>query len=325
MKLFVAGASGAIGRPLVPRLLAAGHVVTGSTRSPEKAEAIRAQGANAVVVDVFDAAALRAVMAEAAPEAVVHELTSLPERFEPRRKDLYDATNRVRSEGTRNLIEGARAAGARRFVCQSIAFSYAPQPGGRARGRGPACAEATPLHEEGDPLFTEAPSPFGEATGAVAHMERAVLDATGMDGLILRYGWFYGPGTYYADDGAMAQDVRRRRFPVVGKGTGVFSFIHVDDAAAATVAAVERGAPGVYNVVDDDPASLREWLPVYARAVGAKPPRRVPLWLARLIAGGFVATMSTTLRGASNAKAKRELGWEPRWTSWREGFRAAPR
>ncbi len=311
MKVFVAGASGAIGRPLVPRLVAAGHEVTGSTRSPEKAEAIRAQGANGVVVDVFDAAALRAVMAEAAPEVVVHELTSLPERFEPRRKDVYDATNRVRSEGTRNLIEGARAAGARRFVCQSIAFSYAPQPGR--------------LHEESDPLFTEAPPPFGEATGAVAHMERAVLDATGMDGLILRYGWFYGPGTYYADDGAMAQDVRRRRFPVVGKGTGVFSFIHVDDAAAATVAAVRRGAPGVYNVVDDDPAPLREWLPVYARAIGAKPPRRVPLWLARLIAGGFVATMSTTLRGASNAKARRELGWEPRWTSWREGFRAAPR
>jgi 2-alkyl-3-oxoalkanoate reductase len=291
--------------------VAAGHEVTGSTRSPEKAEAIGAHGANGVVVDVFDAAALRAVMAEAAPEVVVHELTSLPERFEPRRKDLYDATNRVRTDGTGNLIEGARAAGARRFICQSIAFSYAPQPGR--------------LHEEDDPLFTEAPSPFGEATGAVAHMERAVLDATGMDGLILRYGWFYGPGTYYADDGAMAQDVRRRRFPVVGKGTGIFSFIHVDDAAAATVAAVGRGAPGVYNVVDDDPAPLREWLPVYARAIGAKPPRRVPLWLARLIAGGFVATMSTTLRGASNAKAKRELGWEPRWTSWREGFRAAPR
>jgi nucleoside-diphosphate-sugar epimerase len=156
-------------------------------------------------------------------------------------------------------------------------------------------------------------------------MERAVLDADGMEGLVLRYGWFYGPGTYYANDGAMAADVRRRRFPVVGEGSGVFSFIHVDDAAAATVAAVERGAPGVYNVVDDDPAPMREWLPAYARAIGAKPPRRVPLWLARLIAGGFVATMSTTLGGASNAKAKRELDWAPRWSSWREGFRDAPR
>jgi nucleoside-diphosphate-sugar epimerase len=155
-------------------------------------------------------------------------------------------------------------------------------------------------------------------------MEQAVLDSE-LDGLVLRYGWFYGPGTYYANDGAMAADVRRRRFPVVGEGSGVFSFIHVDDAAAATVAAVERGAPGVYNVVDDDPAPMREWLPAYARAIGAKPPRRVPLWLARLIAGGFVATMSTTLGGASNAKAKRELDWAPRWSSWREGFRVAPR
>jgi 2-alkyl-3-oxoalkanoate reductase len=311
MKVFVAGAGGAIGRPLIPRLVEAGHRVTGTTRSAERGEEIRALGADAVVVDVFDAHVLRTVMAEAAPDVVVHELTSLPERFEPRKKDLYEATNRVRSEGTRNLVEGARAAGARRFVCQSIAFSYAPRTGG--------------LHDEGDPLFVEAPSPFGEATGVVAEMERAVLDADGMEGLVLRYGWFYGPGTYYANDGATAADVRRRRFPVVGEGSGVFSFIHVDDAAAATVAAVERGAPGVYNVVDDDPAPMREWLPAYARAIGAKPPRRVPLWLARLIAGGFVATMSTTLGGASNAKAKRELDWAPRWTSWRDGFRDAPR
>ena len=311
MRVFVAGASGAIGRPLVPRLLAAGHEVTGSTRSPERAEAIRALGADAVTVDVFDGDALHAVMAEAAPDVVVHELTALPERFEPRRKDLYDATNRVRSEGTRNLIAGARAAGARRFVCQSIAFSYAPGPGR--------------LHEEEDPLFLQAPAPFGQATGVIANMERSVLEAGGMDGLVLRYGWFYGPGTYFADEGATAQDVRRRRFPVVGPGSGVFSFIHVDDAATATVAAVERGAPGVYNVVDDDPAPMHEWLPVYAQAIGAKPPRRVPLWLAKLIAGSFVATMSTTLGGASNAKVKRELGWRPHWASWREGFTEAPR
>jgi 2-alkyl-3-oxoalkanoate reductase len=325
VKVFVAGASGAIGRPLVPRLVEAGHRVAGATRSAERAEEIRAMGADGVVVDVFDAQALRAVMAEVAPEVVVHELTSLPERFEPRRKDLYDATNRVRGEGTRNLIEAAHAAGARRFVCQSIAFSYAPRDGGAARGRGPARAGETPLHDEDDPLFVDAPPPFGQAARVVADMERAVLSANSMEGLVLRYGWFYGPATYYANDGAMAADVRRRRFPVVGEGSGVFSFIHVDDAAAATVAAVERGAPGIYNVVDDDPAPMREWLPAYARAIGAKPPRRVPLWLARLIAGGFVATMSTTLGGASNAKAKRELDWAPRWTSWREGFRDAPR
>lgn len=325
MKVFVAGASGAIGRSLVPRLLAAGHEVTGSTRSTERADAIRAQGADAVTVDVFDAEALHAVMAEAAPEVVVHELTALPERFEPRRKDLYDATNRVRSEGTKNLIDGARAAGARRFVCQSIAFSYAPTPGRpRARARaGPRRSDT--LHEEEDPLFLDAPPPFAGATRVIADMERAALEAGGLDGLVLRYGWFYGPGTYYADDGAIAKDVRRRRFPVVGQGSGVFSFIHLDDAATATVAAVERGAPGVYNVVDDDPAPMSAWLPAYAQAIGAKPPRRVPLWLARLIAGGFVATMSTTLRGASNAKAKSELGWNPRWASWREGFEQAPR
>ena len=314
MKVFVAGASGAIGRPLVPRLLAAGHEVTGSTRSPERAEAIRAQGAEAVTVDVFDAETLSAVMAEAAPEVVVHELTALPERFEPRKKDLYDATNRVRSEGTRNLIAGARAAGARRFVCQSIAFSYVPGP-----------RRSDTLHTEEDPLFLDAPPPFAGATRVIEEMERAVLEAGGLDGLVLRYGWFYGPGTYYAGDGTIAQDVRRRRFPVVGEGSGVFSFVHVEDAAAATVAAVERGAPGIYNVVDDDPAPMSEWLPAYALAIGAKPPRRVPLWLAKLIAGGFVATMSTTLGGASNAKAKRELDWQPGWASWREGFTQAPR
>ena len=311
MRVFVAGASGAIGRPLVGRLVAAGHAVTGSTRSPERAKAIRAQGSDAVTVDVYDAGALTAAMTEAAPEVVVHELTSLPERFEPRKKDLYEPTNRVRSEGTRNLIEGARAAGARRFVCQSIAFSYAPG-GGR-------------LHGEGDPLFVDAPQPFGQATRVIADMERAVLQAGGLEALVLRYGWFYGPGTYYADDGATAQDVRKRRFPVVGDGGGVFSFVHVDDAAVATVAAVERGAPGLYNVVDDDPAPLRDWLPAYAQAIGAKPPRRVPVWLARLIAGKFVATMSTTLGGASNEKAKRELDWRPHWASWRKGFAAAPR
>jgi 2-alkyl-3-oxoalkanoate reductase len=311
MRVFVAGASGAIGRPLIASLLAAGHEVTGSTRSPERAEAIRGMGAEAAIVDAFEADALRAAVSEAAPEAVVHELTALPDRFDTRKKDLYDPTNRVRAETTPNLIEAARAAGARRFVCQSVAFSYAPRPDG--------------VHDEEDPLFLEAPPPFGAAVRTISDMERTVLEAPGLQGLVLRYGWFYGPGTYYADDGATAQDVRRRRFPVVGSGSGVFSFIHVDDAARATVAAVERGAPGVYNIVDDEPAPMRDWLPAYARAIGAKPPRRVPLWLARLVAGGAAATLSTTLRGASNAKAKRELGWQPHWSTWREGFRDAPR
>ncbi len=306
MRVFVAGASGAVGRPLVQRLLAAGHEVTGMTRSSASAEAIRAMGARAVLVDAFDREALTEAVGEAEPEVVVHELTSLPERFEPRKKDLYDATNRVRTEGTLNLVNAASDAGARRIVCQSIAFAYAPAGGA--------------LKSEEAPLMTDAAPPFGEALGAVEVMERMVLEADGLDGLVLRYGWFYGPGTYYAADGTLAADVRRRRFPVVGEGSGVFSFLHVDDAADATVAAVERGAPGIYNIVDDEPAPMRAWLPVYAEALGAKPPRRVPLWLARFVAGRLVAELSTTLPGATNAKAKRELRWRPAHPSWRTGF-----
>jgi nucleoside-diphosphate-sugar epimerase len=311
VRVFVAGASGAIGRPLVPLLVAAGHHVTGTTRSQERAEAIRAAGATPAVVDALDAQALREAVTAAAPEVVVHQLTSLPDRFEPRRKDIYDATNRVRREGTRNLLEAARAAGARRFVCQSIAFAYRP-------------AAQPEVMDEQAPLALNAPPPFGEGVRVIDEMERAVVGADGLEGLVLRYGWFYGPGTYYAEDGSMTAEVRRRRFPIIGSGAGLFSFIHTDDAAAATVAAVERGAPGIYNVVDDEPAAQRDWLPAFAQAVGAKPPRRVPVWLARLVAGGM-ATAINVQPGASNAKAKRELGWQPRWASWREGFRDAPR
>jgi 2-alkyl-3-oxoalkanoate reductase len=307
----VAGASGAIGRPLVPMLVAAGHEVTGTTRDERRAEAIRAAGATPTVVDALDAEAVQAAVEAAAPEAVVHELTSLPDRFEPRRKDLYHPTNRLRREGTRNLLDAARAAGARRFVCQSIAFAY--RPGARPE-----------VMDEAAPLALEAPPPFGDGVRAIDEMERAVLDAGGLEGLVLRYGWFYGPGTYYADDGSMASEVRRRRFPVIGSGAGLFSFVHVDDAAAATVAAVERGAPGIYNVVDDEPAAMRDWLPDYAAALGAPRPRRIPVWLARLVAGRM-ATAINVQAGASNAKAKRELGWEPRWPSWRQGFREASR
>ena len=310
MKVFVAGASGAIGRPLVPRLVAAGHEVTGTTRSEPNAEAIEAAGATPAIVDALDADALREAVERAAPEVVLHELTALPERFNPRKRDLYDATNRIRRVGTRNLLDAARAARARRFVCQSIAFAYAP------------AAEPQVMDEEA-PLNLEAPPPFSEGMRVIAEMERAVLDAD-LEGLVLRYGWFYGPGTYYGEGGSMAADVRKRRFPVVGSGSGLFSFIHTDDAADATVAAVERGAPGVYNVVDDEPAALRDWVPAYAEAIGAPPPRRVPVWLARLVAGKMANSMNVQ-PGASNAKAKRELRWEPRWRSWRDGFRDAPR
>jgi nucleoside-diphosphate-sugar epimerase len=311
VRVFVAGASGAIGRPLVPQLVAAGHQVTGTTRSEERAGAIRAAGARAAVCNALDAEALRSAVAEAAPEVVVHQLTALPDRFDPRDKETYAATNRLRAEGTRHLIDAARAAGARRLVWQSIAFAYAP-------GAQPE------VMDEDARLAVGAPQPFGDGVRAIDDMERAVVGAEGLEGIVLRYGWFYGPGTYYADDGSMTADVRRRRFPVIGKGTGLFSFVHVEDAASATVAAVERGAPGMYNVVDDDPAPQREWLPVFADAIGAKKPLRVPVWVARLVVGK-IATVAGVQPGASNAKAKRELGWEPRWPSWREGFRDAPR
>jgi nucleoside-diphosphate-sugar epimerase len=308
VRVFVAGASGAIGRPLLPLLVAAGHEVTGTTRAPERAGQIDAAGATATVVDALDADALRAAVEQARPEVVIHQLTSLPYRFNPRKKGIYDDTNRVRGEGTRNLLAAARAAGARRFICQSVAFAYAPGP-------------QPEVKVEDDPLALDAPPPFGEGVRVIDSMERSVLDA---DGLVLRYGWFYGPGTYYGDGGSMAADVRRRRFPIVGSGAGLFSFVHVDDAAAATAIAVERGAAGVYNVVDDEPAALRDWLPAYAESIGAPRPRSVPVWLARLVAGK-VATAAGVQPGASNAKAKRELDWQPRWSSWRQGFREAPR
>jgi 2-alkyl-3-oxoalkanoate reductase len=310
MRVFVAGASGAVGRPLVPRLVAAGHEVTGMTRSEERAQDVRAAGADAAVVDVFDADALRAAMTEAAPEVVIHELTDLPPRMNFRKKDLYVGTNRVRTEGTRNLIRAAQASGARRFLSQSIAFAYRPDGG--------------PVKSEDDPLLDDAPPPFSSGVEALHEMEEMVLGTEGLDGLVLRYGFFYGPGTHYdAADGTITADVRKRRLPIVGAGTGVFSFIHVDDAADATVAAVERGSPGIYNIVDDEPAPVREWVPVLAQAAGAKPPRRVPAWLARLVAGRQAADFALELRGASNEKAKRELGWQPAHPSWRSGFAEA--
>jgi 2-alkyl-3-oxoalkanoate reductase len=303
VRVFVAGASGAIGRPLVPKLVAAGHEVTGTTRSAASAEAIRAAGARAALLDVLDADALTAAVREAGAEAVIHQLTALPDRLDFRDPKLYDATNRLRGEGTRNLLDAAQAVGARRFVSQSIAFMYAPA--------------GEMVKTEDDPLIGDAPPPFGAGVRTLREMERSVVEA---GGVVLRYGFFYGPGTHYGPAGSLTADVRRRRLPVVGKGTGVTSFIHVDDAADATVAALERGAPGAYNVTDDEPAPMREWVPVFAAAAGAKRPLRVPVWLARLVAGKAVAMFATELRGASNAKAKRELGWAPAHPSWRTGL-----
>jgi 2-alkyl-3-oxoalkanoate reductase len=306
MKVFVAGASGAIGRPLVRQLLAAGHEVTGMTRREENAEAIRAAGAKAVVCDVFDAAGLENAVRAAAPEVVIHELTALPPRLDPKSSDALAPTNRLRSEGTRNLIAAAKLAGASRLIAQSVAFFYVP--------------EGDWVKSEDAPAFGEAPGPFGEAGRALTDLERQVTGAEGLEGVVLRYGWFYGPGTSYDREGSQTEDFHKRRMPIVGKGAGTFSFVQVEDAASATVAAVERGEPGVYNVVDDEPAAMSEWVPVFAGVVGAKKPRRVSVWLARLVAGSAAVGMAMELRGASNAKAKRELGWQPRYPSWRQGF-----
>ena len=305
MKVFIAGASGAIGRPLVRQLVDAGHEVTGTTRREERAEEIRSAGATGVVCDALDAEALRAALVAAAPEVAVHALTAIPERFDWK-ADPLAATNRLRVEGTRNFLAAAEAAGARRVIVESVAFLYAP------RGDW--------VKDEEAELFVDAAPPFGAAVDALTSLERQVGEAAGLEGVILRFGNLYGPGTMFAAHGSQADDARRRRLPIVGGGAGVFSFIHVEDAAAAIVAAIERGAPGAYNIVDDEPAPMREWVPAYTEALGAPSPRRVPLWLASLVVGRSVAANAVEVRGASNAKAKRELGWQPRYASWRQGF-----
>jgi nucleoside-diphosphate-sugar epimerase len=305
MKVFVAGASGAIGKPLVGRLIEAGHEVTGMTRNQRRAEEITAAGGVGVVCDVFDEEGLERALRAAEPEVVVHALTALPDRLDTR-KNFLAATNRIRTEGTDNLLSAARAAGARRVVAESVAFLY--EPG----GSGP--------NVEDDPMARSAPGFFSEAVAALEHLEASVRGQEGIEGVVLRIGWLYGPGTHLGADGTQAEDVRRRRFPIVGDGGGVFSFTHVDDAAAAFAAAVAGGDPGVYNVVDDEPGEQREWLPVYAEALGAKPPRHVPSWLAKLVAGRPAIENMEGMRGASNTKAKRGLGWQPVHPSWRQGF-----
>jgi nucleoside-diphosphate-sugar epimerase len=307
MRVFLAGATGVIGRRLIPKLIEAGHEVTGMTRSPAKIEMLRDAGVEPVVADAFDAAAVRSAVAGAHPEAVIHELTSLPLRINPRTiaKDFV-INDRLRGEGTRILVEAAQAAGATRVLAQSIAFAYAPGPPGT-------------LHSEGDPLHVEASEPFRRSARALAELEQTVAQA---GGITLRYGNFYGPGSSIAADGSMAEDIARRRLPLVGDGGGVWSFIHLDDAAEATVAALTNGSSGAYNIVDDDPAPVAQWLPALAEALGARRPRRVPAWLARPIAGDYGVAVMTSAQGASNALAKRELAWRPAHPSWREGFRS---
>ena len=307
MRVFVAGASGVIGRRLVPSLVEAGHDVTGMTRSPNKPEALRAAGAEPVVCDALDADAVRDAVVRARPEVVVNQLTAIPPAFDTRRMaEAFAPTNRLRTEGTRHLVDAAEAAGARRVVAQSIAFAYAPTDGW--------------VKTEDDELFLDAPEAFRSTVEAVHALESAVLGGGDLEGVVLRYGFFYGPSTSYAPDGAIAEQVRRRRFPVGGRGTGRFSFIHLDDAARATIAAIEGGPPGAYNIVDDEPAPVSEWLPAYAAALGAPAPRRLPGWLVRLAAGRYAQYTMTELRGASNARARERLGWAPQLSSWRQGF-----
>ncbi|HEX3518374.1 MAG TPA: NAD(P)-dependent oxidoreductase [Solirubrobacteraceae bacterium] len=308
MRVFVAGASGVIGRRLLPQLIAAGHEVTGMTRSPAKVEELRAAGAQPVIADALDAPAVRAVVSAARPDAVIHQLTALPRRINPRTivKD-FETNDRLRSEGTRILVDAAQEAGVTRILAQSIAFAYAPRP-------------SSALHVEQDPLYVDSPKQFRRSARALAALEQAVEK---VGGVTLRYGYFYGPGSSFSADGTVSEDLERRRMPIVGSGAGVWSFVHVDDAAAATVAALITGGPGAYNIVDDDPAPVSEWLPALAEALGAPRPLRVPAWLARPIAGSYGMQLMTSAQGASNALAKQDLGWAPAYPSWREGFRSA--
>ncbi len=310
MKVFVAGATGAIGTRLVPTLVRNGHEVVGTTRTPSKRERLRRLGAEPVVIDALDEIAVKDAVGAAVPDVVVHQLTAIPDAVDPRRLDRQFAeTNRLRTEGTDYLLEAARASGARRFVAQSFAMWAYARTGG-------------PVKNEADPIETDPPPSVRQTLSAILHVESALANETDVEGIALRYGGFYGPGTSICEVGPVVEMVRKRRFPIVGGGRGVWSFIHVDDAAAATVAAIERGAPGIYNVTDDEPAPVATWLPELAEAVAAPAPRRVPVWLARLIVGQTGVAMMTDVRGASNAKAKRELGWQPLFASWREGFRS---
>jgi 2-alkyl-3-oxoalkanoate reductase len=303
MRVFVAGASGAIGIRLVPQLTDHGHEVIGTFRSPGNAERVKALGAHPVELDLLDARAVREAVLETRPEAIIHQATALADvRFGRSLDRSFGPTNRLRTEGTDALLAAAREAGVRRFVAQSFAsYRYAREGG--------------PVKTEDDPLDPTPPAMARETNAAMRYLDEAVTNA---GGVALRYGGFYG-----ASNDGLVKPVRKRQFPVIGQGGGISSFIHLDDAAAATVLALEHEGAGIYNIVDDEPAPMREWLPALASALGAKPPRHAPLWLARLIAGKGMVMMAAGSRGASNAKAKRELGWTLRYPSWRQGFAAA--
>ena len=311
MRIFIAGGTGAVGVRMVPLLVAAGHEVYGSTRHEASCEALAAMGATGIVMDPLDAQSVHDAVAKAEPEVVVHQLTALGSLSGNLKKWDQDfaMTNRLRSEGTDHLLAAARAAGVRRFIAQSFGGGWTLE-----RTGGWVKDETAPLIDD----------PGKEARGSLAairHLESAVTAATDLEGVVLRYGNFYGPGNATSREGALGEMLRKGKMPVVGGGTGVWSFVHIDDVASATVAALDRGAPGIYNIVDDEPAPVNQWIPLLAEEVGGKNPMRLPAWLARPLIGEFGVALMTSVRGSSNAKAKRELGWTPSYATWREGFR----
>lgn len=309
MRVFVAGATGAIGKQLVPRLVAAGHEVYGMTRSESKQGMLSQLGAVPVVADALDPDQVAEAVGKAMPDVIVHQLTAIG-LLDMRHFDRsFAPTNRLRTESTDYLLSAGQAVGVRRVVAQSYFAAYAREGG--------------PVKSEEDPLDRSPTRQMRGTMAAIRHLEEAVLGARWTEGIVLRYGAFYGPGTSMAPGAQQVELVRQRRFPLVGDGGGVWSYIQVADAAEATVAAIEHGRRGVYNVVDDDPAPVAEWLPALARELGAKTPMRVPRFMGRLFAGETGVMMMTELRGASNAKAKRELAWRPAHPSWRSGFAAA--
>jgi nucleoside-diphosphate-sugar epimerase len=309
MRVFLAGATGAIGQRLVPLLIDAGHEVVGTTRTPSKVDGLRLADAVPVVLDGADGAAVRRAVLEARPDVVVHQMTALGGSLDMRRfAESFAETNRLRTVTTDHLIEASVEAGVGRFVAQSFAGWPNEQRGG-------------PIKTEEDPINTNPPTEVRETLEAILHLEAVTTGAPGIEGLALRYGGFYGPGQALGKGGAMFDGVAARQVPIVGRGSGIWSFVHIDDAAVATARAVERGAPGIYNIVDDDPAPVSEWLPYLADLLGAKPPRHFPTWLARMFVGEPLVSMMTKLRGSSNAKAKDELDWKLEYPSWRVGFR----
>jgi nucleoside-diphosphate-sugar epimerase len=307
MKIFLAGATGAVGQALIPLLISHGHTVTGTTRSPSKLDLLRGLGAEPVVVDGLDRDGIRAAVATTRPDAIIHEMTALGGDLDLRKfARSFAPTNRLRTEGTDHLLEAARETGVERFIAQS----YAGWPAARTGG---------PVKTEDDALDQDPPKQVRETLAAILRLEQVTTSA---GGIALRYGGFYGPGTGFQPGGDQWEMIRQRKFPIVGDGGGVWSFAHIEDVASGTLAALEHGTPGrIYNIVDDDPAPVREWLPAVATAIGAPPPRHVPRWVGRLM-GAHLVTMMCEVRGASNERAKRELDWTPRWPSWRAGIAA---